>query len=514
MGGGETELRGPDLTEGVSLSDLKEDEPFLGHAEETPVVLVRRGDEVLAISAICSHWGGPLGEGAVVGDTVRCPWHHACFDLRTGEARGAPALNPVDRWTVEVRDGRAFVTGKEEAGDPLDARGRSADGPESVVIVGAGAAGSAAAEMLRREGYQGPVVLIDPDEPAPYDRPNLSKDYLAGNAPEEWIPLRSAEFWSEHGVERRTESVAAMDPEERTVRLDGGETISYGALLLATGSSPIRLTVAGADEDHVHVLRTLADTRAIIAAAKGAENVVVVGASFIGMEVAMSLRQRGLDVTVVAPEAVPFARAFGEEVGRYVQRLHADNGVQFRLGSTVAEIREASVVLDDKDRTALDADLVVVGIGVRPDTGLAQAAGLDVDDGILVSDRLETSVPGIYAAGDAARYPDPRTGERYRIEHWQVAQRQGQAAARNILGRDAPYADAPFFWTQHYDVPLAYVGHTEDWDEIRFDGTPGEGPFVAEYLKDGERQAVLSYFRDDVSLEFEAELEGEDGSGG
>ncbi len=370
--------------------------------------------------------------------------------------------------------------------------------------------------MLRREGYAGPVVLIDPDEPAPYDRPNLSKDYLAGNAPEEWIPLRPGDFWAEHDVERRTDRVLSIDPDARTVTLDGGETISYGALLLATGASPVRLNVPGADQDHVHVLRTLADTRRIIAAAADAARAVVVGASFIGMEVAMSLRQRGLDVTVVAPEAVPFARVFGEDAGRFVQELHAGHGVQFRLGSTVTEIGEATVRLDDPDRTELDADLVVVGIGVRPDTALAQAAGLDVDDGVVVSARLETSAPGIYAAGDIARYPDPRTGERQRIEHWVVAQRQGQAAARNILGRDAPYTDAPFFWTQHYDVPLAYVGHAEAWDDVRFDGKPGDGPFVAEYLEDGERRAVLGYFRDDVVLGVEAEMEeeGREGAAG
>lgn len=502
-----TELQGPDLTGGVPLSDLDDGSPFLGHADGEPVLLVRNGADVHALSATCTHWGGPLAEGLVADDTVRCPWHHACFDLRTGEARGAPALNPVDRWRVEVRDGRAVVTGKIPAGDPLDARGRSADGPGSVVIVGAGAAGSAAAEMLRREGYSGRVVLIDPDQAAPYDRPNLSKDYLAGNAPEEWIPLRPDGFWSDHDVERRTERVLAIDPDSRTVALDSGDTLEYDALLLATGASPVRLNVPGADADHVHLLRTLEDCRRIIRDAEGAGRAVVVGASFIGLEVAGALRQRGVGVTVVAPEDVPFARVLGEDVGRWVQSLHEDHGVAFRLGHTVTRIGDVAVTLDDGSH--VDADFVVVGIGVRPETALAVAAGLEVDDGVLVDATLATSAPGIWAAGDIARYPDPRTGQRVRIEHWQVAQRQGQAAARSILGRAEPFTDAPFFWTQHYDVPVNYVGHAADWDDIRFDGNPGDGPFAAELLEVGERRAVVSYFRDDVSLAAEAELEGE-----
>lgn len=503
------ELQGPDLTQGIPQSrlDRQKGVPYLGHAEGEQVLLVQVGDDVHALSATCTHWGGPLAEGAVVDDTIRCPWHHACFDLATGEARGAPALNPVDRWEVDVRDGTVFVTGKVPAGDPLDARGRSGEAPEPVVIVGAGAAGSAAAEMLRREGYGGRIVLVDPDGPAPYDRPNLSKDFLAGNAPEEWIPLRSADFWKEHDIERRVDRALALNTDARGLTLEGGDTLEYGALLLATGSTPLRLKVRGAEADYVHTLRSLADCRRIIDDADGAERAVVVGASFIGMEVAAALRQRGLEVTVVAPEDVPFEKVLGVDVGRWVRRLHEDHGVVFRLGRTVKRVNKRSITLDDGDN--LETDLVVVGIGVRPDTALAEQAGLDVDDGVLVDPRLATSAPGVWAAGDIARFPDPRTGEHIRVEHWQVAQRQGQCAARNILGQGAPFTDAPFFWTQHWDVPINYVGHAVDWQGVGFDGTPGKGPFVAELLKGGERRAVVSYFRDDASLEAEAAMERE-----
>src|SRR5690606_13436396 len=301
---------GPELEQGVELSELREGEPFAARVGGEPVVLVRRGAEVMAIGASCTHYGGPLAEGLVVGDTIRCPWHHACFSLRTGEAVRAPALNPVARYEVEGRGGRAYPRAKLEA-EPLATYGRAVEGPDSVVIVGAGAAGSAAAEMLRREGYGGRITLVDPDESAPYDRPNLSKDYLAGNAPEEWIPLRPAGFHEQHGIERLHATVESIDGDARIVQLEGGERLSFGALLLATGSVPVRLRVPGAELPHVHVLRSLADCRSILADIEAAKQVVVVGASFIGMEVAASLGSRGKEVTVVAPEAVPFARVLG-----------------------------------------------------------------------------------------------------------------------------------------------------------------------------------------------------------
>ncbi|MEJ2218677.1 MAG: FAD-dependent oxidoreductase [Gemmatimonadota bacterium] len=500
---GDQELSGPDLQQGVALDDLEDGQPFLGHATGEAVLLVRRGDEVHAVSAACTHWGGPLAEGLVDDDEVHCPWHHACYSLRTGEALGAPAMNPLARWDVEIDDGTVRVTGKQEA-DPLEDHGRHADGPESVVIIGAGAAGAATTEMLRRQGYDGRVVLVDPEETAPYDRPNLSKDYLAGNAPEEWIPLRSADFWREHDVQRVVAEAEAIATDDHTVALSNGDTVSYGALVLATGAQPVRLDVPGADAAHVHVLRSLDDSRSIIAAAKKAERAVVVGASFIGMEVAAALRARDVHVDVVAPEHVPFARTLGEKLGRWVQSLHEDHGVAFHLGRTVSRIEDSRVLLDD--RTELPADLVVVGIGVRPDVRLAEAAGLEVDDGVVVDEYFRSSAPDVYAVGDIARYPDPRTGERIRLEHWVVAERQGQAVARTIAGRGKPFTDTPFFWTDQYDVPIAYVGYARTWDAIELDGKPGDGDFEARFLADDVEMAHVSYFRDHASLEMERKM--------
>ena len=310
----QAELSGPDLTLGVSLSELADGSMLAGHANGKAVLIARQGVDVFAIGATCSHYGGPLGEGLLVGDTVRCPWHHACFSLRTGEPLRAPALKPVARGEVEQRDGKIFVT-KELDADELIAERKTisaANAPASVVIVGGGAAGNAAAEMLRREGYAGPVTMITPEQSIPYDRPNLSKDYLAGSAPEEWIPLRTPEFYGQHKIDvvlgRR---VTEIDAKSKRVTLDDGTTRDFGALLLATGAEPVHLPTPVSPGAKVYYLRSLDDSRTLIAAAtSNAKSVVVIGGSFIGLEVAASLRTRGLEVHVVAPETRPLSRRY------------------------------------------------------------------------------------------------------------------------------------------------------------------------------------------------------------
>ena len=506
MAGEKKPLQGPDLREGIRLEAIAEGEPLLGHADGEAVVLVRRGDRVQAIGAKCTHYGGPLAKGIVVGDTLRCPWHHACFSLATGEAVAAPALKPVACWRVEVRDGMVRV-GEKEKLEPLADLGRTAQGPASVVIVGFGAAGSAAAEMLRREGYEGPVTVVDPEGDAPYDRPNLSKDYLAGDAQESWLPLRPEGFYAKHRIERVSAEVASIDPANRRVVLEDGSALEYGALLLATGAEPVRLEVPGAELPHVRVLRSLADCRSIIAAAEGKHRVAIVGASFIGMEVAAALRGRGLEVTVIAPDALPFERTLGRELGELLKARHEERGVRFRLGRRPAGIGEGKVRLDDG--SAVEAELVVVGIGVRPRLRLAEEAGLALDRGVLVDEYLETSAPGVFAAGDIARWPDRRSGERMRVEHWVVAQRQGQAAARNILGRREPFVDVPFFWTRQYDLAVDYVGHATKWDRVEVDGDLAKGDCTIRYREDGRTLAVATVGRDRESLLAEAEMERE-----
>ncbi len=503
MSDDEGKLEGPDLTLGVPLSDFNNG-MLLGHVDKDPVLLVRSGSETFAIDAFCSHYHGPLADGLVVGDSVRCPWHHACFDLRTGEATRAPALSSLSVWQVEEEADRIVVRRKCDKAGPV--RTAAADEPRRIVIIGGGAAGFAAADMLRREGYGGEIIMLSSDEAAPVDRPNLSKDYLAGKAPEDWVPLRPDEFYSESNIDLRLRTqVEAVDGRAQQVVLADGKTMSFDRLLLATGAEPVRLQIPGADQPRVHMLRTLADCRAIIANATQARRAVVIGASFIGLEVAAALRDRDIEVHVVAPEPRPMERILGPDMGDFVRALHEEHGVVFHLQDSVTAIDGRKVSL--KGGGTLDADLVVVGIGVKPRLGLAEQAGLAVDRGVLVNANLETSLPGIFAAGDIARWPDRYSGESIRVEHWVVAERQGQTAARNMLGFDEPFDAVPFFWSQHYDVPINYVGHAEKWDEIAVDGDIKAKDCVLRYKRAGRVLAVASIYRDIDSLKAELEME-------
>jgi NADPH-dependent 2,4-dienoyl-CoA reductase/sulfur reductase-like enzyme/nitrite reductase/ring-hydroxylating ferredoxin subunit len=502
---GEQQLSGPDLAQGIALTELADGGQLLGHSNGEAVLVVRRGEEIFAIGATCTHYGGPLAEGMVVDDTVRCPWHHACFSLRTGEAVRAPALNPVACYKIERQGDRIAVRDKVE---PPKHQAEGPDPVSPVIIVGAGAAGNTAAEELRRLGYGGCILLIGPEGEIPYDRPNLSKDYLAGNAPEEWIPLHPPDFYTERRIELVKAGAKAIDPKAKTVTLDDGRTLDYGALILATGAEPIRLPLPGADRPHVHLLRSLADSRAIIEKAKASQRAVVVGASFIGLEAAASLRARNLEVTVVGPEPRPLEKVMGPEIGDFIRGLHEEKGVVFKLGTKPKAISETEVELETGER--VPADLVVLGVGVRPRLALAQEAGLAVDNGVLVNEFLETSAPGVYAIGDIARWPDPHSGERIRVEHWVVAERQGETAAHNILGRGERFDAVPFFWSQHYDVSINYVGHATKWDAIEVHGSLQDRSAVVAFRDQGRIAAVATVWRDQESLAAELAMERDD----
>jgi len=504
MGGGETKLNGPDLSQGVSRALLLEQGIVAGHAFGEAVLLVRGESGIRAVGATCTHYGGPLADGLVVGDTIRCPWHHACFRLETGEPIGPPALNDLAVWVTEERGDTVRVVGRRGPGRPDRT---PALAPESVVIIGAGAAGNSAAETLRRAGYTGPVSLVDPDEAAPCDRPNLSKDYLAGNAPEEWIPLHPPEFYVNERIEIIRSAVESIDTQKREITLGDGSRRRWGALILATGAEPVRLPIANPANTPVFTLRTLADSRAIIEAAKSSSRAVVIGASFIGLEVAAALRKREVEVHVVAPEPVPLARVMGPDLGQYIRSLHEENGVRFHPGRTVKQIETDHVVLDDGTR--VNADFVVAGVGVRPRVALAEKTGIKCDNGIIVDEELRTSSPDVWAAGDVANWPDPRSGERVRIEHWALAQRLGQTAARNALGAHERFDAVPFFWSQHYDMVIAYVGHATAWDSARLEGDPAAMDCAVTFTRGGRRLALATIFRDAESLRAEAAMQEE-----
>jgi 3-phenylpropionate/trans-cinnamate dioxygenase ferredoxin reductase subunit len=503
----QAELR--DLSRGVAAHELADGGIISGRVGEDEVILVRRGEAVHALGAHCTHYKGPLAQGLVVGDTLRCPWHHACFSLKSGEPLRAPALDPVACWRVE-RQGETIVV-REKLPPPSPKKPAAAASkawPESILIVGGGAAGLAAADMLRREGYDRPLTILSADADPPVDRPNLSKDYLAGTAEEDWIPLREPSFYADQRIDLVLGArVASLDARNRRVQLENGQTHGFGALLLATGAEPIRLDIPGADPSRVHYLRTFADSKAIVAKTVSARRAAVIGASFIGLEVAASLRARNLAVDVIAPERQPMERLLGPELAQYIRHLHEEHGVTFHLERTVARIDDRTLTLSDG--STLEADFVVIGAGVRPSVALAEQAGLATDRGVLVDEFLETSAPGIFAAGDIARWPDARTGERIRVEHWVVAERQGQAAARNLLGRRGRFADVPFFWSQHYDTVINYVGHAERWDAHQVDGDPAAQDCTVTYRQANQRVAVATIFRDQESLQVEAEMERE-----
>lgn len=492
----------PDFRNGFPIRDLRDGSMIPGQIDGAELVLARRGDEFFAVGAQCTHYGGPLAEGLLVNDTVRCPWHHACFSLQNGEALRAPALDPIPCWRVERLGDTIFVREKL----PPPALKRRAEGPRSVVVVGGGAAGLAAADMLRREGYDGPLTIVSADAFPPVDRPNLSKDYLAGAAQEDWIPLRSSAYYRDRRIDLLLDSrVSSLDTKRRRIVLENGKELEFGALLLATGADPLRLPIEGANDAQLHYLRTFADSKAIIAKASSAKRVVVVGASFIGLEVAASLRARGIDVDVVAPNRQPLERVMGTEVGVFIRKLHESHGVTFHLQQTVSRVSGRTVTLSDgKD---LEADFIVLGVGVRPSLILAEQAGLAIDRGINVDEYLETSVPGVFAAGDAARWPDPHSGERIRVEHWVVAERMGQVAAKNILGLREKFDAVPFFWSQHYDVAINYVGHAEKWDAVQIDGNLDARDCSILYKKGGRTLATVTVSRDLQSLQAEAAME-------
>ena len=496
-----------DFGKGINVDRVSDGGIVEGKVGNDDVLLIRRGSEFVAIGAHCTHYGGPLAKGLVVGDEIRCPLHHACFSLKTGEVLRAPALDPISCWRVEQVGDTLFVRDKLPQPAPIVASAAEARAyPGSIVIVGGGGAGMAAAVTLRREGYQGPLTMLSADGDQPVDRPNLSKDYLSGNAQEDWMPLRPAEFFAEQKIELELNSrVASLDPRKKEVSLENGKTYGFGALLLATGAAPVRIPVPGADDSQLFYLRSWADSRQLIKAATGAKQVLIVGASFIALEVAASLGERGLAVHIAVREGDPLEPVFGKEIGTFVRELHEAHGVVFHKGETLARLDGRKAILSKG--TVVEADFVVLGIGVRPVVAFAEKAGLKVDNGVVVDEFLESSEKGIFAAGDIARWPDPRSGKLTRIEHWVVAERMGQTAARNILGRKERFDAVPFFWTQQYDLTIRYVGHAERWDAMEMDGSPEARDCAAIYKVADNVLAVATIGRDLQSLKAEQKME-------
>jgi NADPH-dependent 2,4-dienoyl-CoA reductase/sulfur reductase-like enzyme/nitrite reductase/ring-hydroxylating ferredoxin subunit len=484
----------------AKTGDFKDGEMRQVSAGGTDILLARVGGKYHAIGAYCTHYGASLAEGALCGERVVCPWHHACFNVTTGDLEEPPALDALPRYGVRVEGESVIVSLPDEIKDrriPAMARRDSSADARLFVILGGGAAGYAAAQALREDGFRGRVLMVTREDRTPYDRPNLSKDYLRGRAEPEWIPLRTDEFFAEHDIEVLSDKeVVRVDAAKKTITFKGGDTLTCDSLLVATGGTPRRLDIPGSRLKNIFVLRSFGDADVLVEAAKRASRAVVIGASFIGMETAASLTGRGLSVTVVAPGEVPFEKTLGAEVGRLFRQVHEVHDVQFKLGAGAARFEGdgavEAVVLDSGER--VETDLVVVGIGVRPATDFLEGVELHKDGGVYV-DRHLRAADGVYAAGDIAYFPSP-AGGCHRIEHWRTAQQQGRTAAHNMAGKNVEFGGVPFFWTRQFDAGLLYVGHAASWDEIIFKGTVPSQDFLAFYVKDERVLAVAGMNRD------------------
>lgn len=473
----------------------------------TAVLLVRLEDGFHALGALCSHYEAPLAAGALCRDRVICPWHHATFDVRTGKLLEPPGLDGLPVYPVRVDDGEVWVTipEQQEAQSPPDRR----PGDNRIcAIVGGGCAGAYAVESLRDHGFGGRILWITGGEEfPPVDRPVLSKGYLSGEASEAWIPLRQPDYYPIRDIEILERKAVALDAGQKAITLDDGNVIEYDTAILATGAVARALPIPGVDLHGVHLLRTLGDAKDLRQAAEKGKTAVIIGAGFIGMEVAQSLNKRGLKVSVVAPEAVPFERVLGAEIGAMMRDLHQAAGVEFYLGHTVQCLegdQRVSQVRLDNDRT-LEADIVVIGVGVKPATDFVSCVTKDPDGSIVVDQTLKAA-DGLYAAGDLASFPDWRTGERIRVEHWRVAAQHGRLAGANAAGDQQVYRGVPYFWTRQYGVTLHYFGHAREWDEIRIDGDLRQKQFIAHFVKNGKVYAVAGMERERELAKLEEEM--------
>jgi 3-phenylpropionate/trans-cinnamate dioxygenase ferredoxin reductase component len=355
------------------------------------------------------------------------------------------------------------------------------------VIVGASLAGAKAAETLREQGFDGRIVLVGAEKERPYERPPLSKEYLRGEVGREKVYVHPEAFYAEQDIDLRLgETVESLDTRGRELVLDDGERLDYDRVLLATGSEPRRLSIPGADLDGVLYLRSVQDSDALRARLERGGTVVVVGAGWIGAEVAASARQRGLDVTVVEPATLPLERVLGAEVGAIYRDIHTDHGVRMLLGTGVEAFEGTRAVerVRTSDGRELECDFVVVGVGVDPRTRLAAEAGIAVDNGVVVDEHLQASAPGVFAAGDVANAHHPFYGERIRVEHWANALNQGPAVARNMLGQESAYERLPYFFSDQYDVGMEYTGFARSWDRVVFRGDPDTREFIAFWIVD------------------------------
>ncbi|MEQ9618454.1 MAG: FAD-dependent oxidoreductase [Deltaproteobacteria bacterium] len=485
------------------LEDFKDNEmKTVALDDSDDKVLISRIDgEFFAVSAFCTHYGAPLEKGILSDGRIVCPWHHACFNAKTGDLMEPPALDALVSYELKTQgDNLVLMLPEEFKGrrKPEMSKAEPSIDKRTFIIIGAGAAGYAAAQALRENGYKGRIIMISRENKLPYDRPNLSKEYLSGEAKEEWMPLRSEDFYDEYGIETVLgRKVVRLDGSTNTVRLDDGTELEYDKVLVATGGSARKLDAPGSGLENIFTLRSFSDADRIIDSAEKISRAAVIGASFIGMETAHNLTERGISVTVIGRESVPFEKVFGAEIGGMFKTEHENNGVTFKLERKVSEFKGNGkverVILDNGDE--VEAELVIVGIGVEPVTDFIQGLELDPDGGIKV-DEAYRAAKNIYAAGDIASYPDMETGKHVRIEHWRTAEQEGIHAAVNMLENGIPSILVPFFWTAQAGLNFRYVGHAESWDYLITWGNVSNKDFITFFVSEGKVLAAGGNKRD------------------
>lgn len=488
----------------AKINDLKDGQMRQIAVEDSQILLSKVDGKFYATGAFCTHYGAPLEKGIICGERVVCPWHNACFNVVAGQQQEPPGLDSLPTFPLRIEEEQVLVQLPDEVPKERTLAMVKQNPKEELtyVVLGAGAAGTNAVEILRQKDFQGKIILISAEEKLPYDRTKLSKAYLQGEAKEDSLPIRSCEFYDEYDIELRFgKAVTKVDVENKSITLEDDSVIEYDSLLLATGGKAKKLDAPGADLNNIFTIREPEDVNAILEQVKEAKKALVIGSSFIGMEAAASLNQQGLEVTVVSPSSVPFEKILGQELGKMFQKVHEAKGVTFKFGAKATEFTGngsvESAVLENGEKIA--TDLVIMGIGVQPNTSYLE--GIEVnekDKSISVDKYLKTEAKDIYAAGDIARFPYAPMGEATRIEHWRLAAQQGRIAARNMLSNGAKSVEniVPFFWSGQYDLKLRYVGHAEKWDEVYIDGDLEQPEFLAHYIKDNRIMAVAGINRD------------------
>jgi NADPH-dependent 2,4-dienoyl-CoA reductase/sulfur reductase-like enzyme/nitrite reductase/ring-hydroxylating ferredoxin subunit len=479
------------------MNDLQRDRGLRVDFGETQALLVLHGDEVRAFQAFCPHAGAPLADGAICNGHLICPWHKAEFAVDDGHLCEPPALDALIRYPTQVIDGQIHVDDQRmTASEPS-----RAEDARCFAIIGAGAAGTAAACALREKGFNGQVLLIDREAEPGYDRTALSKFVLSADmAPDEVPPLRDDDFYRRQRIERIHGEVMKLDTLNKRLTLADGRRFDYDAALVTTGGEPRALSLPGADLPQVLTLRCRDDASRILATIKPGGHVLIVGDSFIGLEAASALRTQGVQVTILARHEVPFASQLGERIGKALRTLHEQNGVLFRTHVDVTrfegdELAGSKVlrtaVLSDGER--LPVDLALIGVGVNPVTHFIDGIERQ-DDGSLAVDGGMRAGKDLWAAGDIATFP--LNDRPSRIEHWRLAQQQARIAAGTMLGGEQHYHDVPYFWTYHFEKRIDYLGHAEDWDEIHYLGESERFDFLALLCKQGMVAAVISCERE------------------